>query len=105
MRGLLPNLLKNCPLAALLAAVSGVQAQNDLVFSTNTACGASPYNVVAADVNGDGTLDLVTANDGDNSLTVLTNNGAGIFTPATTNINVGGSPSVAAADVNGAGPI
>ena len=54
---------------------------------------------MAADVNGDGKVDLICANRNDNSLTVWTNNGAG-FTLAAT-VSVGARPlSVAAVDVN-----
>jgi uncharacterized protein (TIGR03437 family) len=69
------------------------------------AVGTNPQSVIAADVNGDGKPDIVTANSGDNTVTVLLGNGLGGFTAA------GGSPfaagatpvSVAAADFNGDG--
>ncbi len=65
--------------------------------------GANPYSVVAVDVNGDGKLDLVSANGGSNTLTVLANNGHGVFGSIAT-LNVGHFPlSVVAADVNGDG--
>ena len=43
-------------------------------FGSNTVAnvGRQPFSVAAADVNGDGRLDLITANFGDNTLTVLT---------------------------------
>jgi hypothetical protein len=65
----------------------------------------SPQNVVAADMNGDGYVDLITANQGANSLSVLTNNGAGVFTLwQIINVVSGANPSyVVAADVNGDG--
>jgi FlaG/FlaF family flagellin (archaellin) len=67
--------------------------------------GNSPAAVVAADVNGDGKVDLIAANYGNNSLTVLTNNGSGGFGLYTV-AGVGAAPtSVAAADVNGDGKI
>jgi hypothetical protein len=54
-----------------------------------------------ADVNGDGLPDLISANDGDNSLTVYTNVGGGMFRYSAT-LGVGSGPfCVAAADVNG----
>ena len=46
--------------------------------------GSDPLSVVAADVNGDGKVDLISANYGDNTLTVLTNNGSGGFVLAST---------------------
>jgi uncharacterized protein (TIGR03437 family) len=72
------------------------------------AVGANPQSVAALDVNGDGKPDLVTANAGDNTVTVLLgnlSNASGGFTAA------GGSPfaagstpvSLATADFNGDG--
>jgi hypothetical protein len=65
--------------------------------------GANPFSVIAVDVNGDCKLDLISANAGDNTLTVLTNNGNGFFGSNAT-LNVGSIPAcVVAADVNGDG--
>jgi len=77
----------------------------NFVLASSPGVGAGPYSVVAADVNGDGRVDLISANSGTNTLTVLANNGSGGFgynaTPG-----VGGSPhSVVAADVNGDGKV
>jgi hypothetical protein len=67
--------------------------------------GSGPSSVTAADVNGDGSMDLICANYNDNALTVLTNNGSGHFTVASTPA-VGDSPQcVTAADVNGDGKV
>jgi hypothetical protein len=67
--------------------------------------GSNPISVVAADVNGDGKLDLISANDGANTLTVLTNNGSGGFVVASSP-GVGNGPvAVVAADVNGDGKV
>ena len=41
--------------------------------------GSLPYGVTAADFNGDGILDLATANNGDNDVAVLFGNGDGTF--------------------------
>jgi uncharacterized protein (TIGR03437 family) len=62
-------------LMAGLAATSVAQT-GYLTYPT----GISPSGVTAADLNGDGLPDLVIANSGSNSLTVLLNNGTGGFT-------------------------
>ena len=68
----------------------------------------SPFDVVAADVNGDGNLDIVVSNWGtsnagtnDGSVTVLLGKGNGTFQAAQTFPSGGAeAPSVAVADVN-----
>ena len=70
--------------------------------------GAEPRSVAMADLTGDGKLDLVTANYGSNSLSVLLNTMApGATTPSFTvgqNFTTGTNPfSVAVADLNGDG--
>jgi hypothetical protein len=67
--------------------------------------GNAPVCVVAADVNNDGKLDLICANEDDNTLTVLTNNGSGGFGSYAT-LNAGIGPvCVVAADVNNDGKL
>jgi hypothetical protein len=74
-------------------------------FYATLTVGHGPASVLAADVNGDGTLDLITANTGDNTLTVLTNDGSGGFELAVT-LPVGITPyGAAAADLNGDGKL
>jgi hypothetical protein len=61
--------------------------------------------VTAADLNDDGRIELITANANDDTLTVLTNDGGGIFSSNASYI-VGGYPTyVAVADVNGDGKL
>lgn len=60
---------------------------------------------MAADVNGDGLIDLISANYANNTLSVLTNDGAGGFGLALSPDVGGGSQSVSAADVNGDGMV
>jgi hypothetical protein len=78
--------------------------------STNYIIGSYPLSLTAADFNGDGKLDLILANYDyppviENTLTILTNNGNGGFTIASSPV-VGLDPnSVAVADVNGDGKL
>ena len=48
-------------------------------FEATLTVGNDPYSVVAADVNSDGKPDLICANSSAGTLTVLTNNGSGVF--------------------------
>jgi hypothetical protein len=67
--------------------------------------GSNPRGVAAVDVNGDGKLDLVSADYNSGQLTVFTNNGSGGFVFVGT-YPVGGSPNmVVAADINGDGKV
>jgi hypothetical protein len=69
--------------------------------------GSMPWSVALGDVNGDGRLDIVTANSSDNTVSVLLGDGAGRFEAApTAPFNVGPGPNaVALGDVNGDGKL
>jgi hypothetical protein len=67
----------------------------------NDSGGTSTFSVAVADVNQDGKPDLIAANYGSNSVTVLLGNGDGTFQPAVTYSSGGlAAVSVAVADVN-----
>ncbi|MBV9927201.1 MAG: VCBS repeat-containing protein [Acidobacteria bacterium] len=71
--------------------------------STDYTCGFGPQAVLARDLNGDGRIDLVTANGRDLTLSVLPGKGDGTF-KAPTSYEVNGGPvSMASADFNGDG--
>ena len=75
------------------------------VLASSPGTGVSPEALTAADVNGDGKVDLICANYSDWTLTVLTNNGHGGFVLASTPNTGNGPESVTAADVNGDGKV
>jgi hypothetical protein len=64
--------------------------------------GAGPMGITAADLNGDGVIDIATANSGDDTATVLLNDGRAGFTRK--DYEVGVFPvSIVSADLNGDG--
>jgi hypothetical protein len=98
-------------------AISPLHLQNSLLVLTNdgngiygsnaiyTVGGGYSSSVVAADVNGDGYVDLICVRAGSKSLAVLMNKGGSGFA-APVNYPVGTQPfSVVAADLNGDGKV
>jgi hypothetical protein len=68
--------------------------------------GANPTDLVSADFNGDGNLDLAVTNSTDNTLTILLGNGDGTFSPVTSSPATGTTPfGLAAGDFNGDGKL
>jgi hypothetical protein len=62
-----------------------------------------PSSMAAADINGDGSVDLLCANGGDQSLSIFTNNGHGYFFSNALISLSANAQSVVATDVNGDG--
>ena len=72
------------------------------------AVGFSPRSIVAADFNGDGKIDLATGNfgstiNGQGSISILLNKGAGSFAPRNDLVTSENIESITAADFNGDG--
>ena len=73
-------------------------------FQANYAAGAGPASLAVADYNLDGFPDLTIADTTDNAVTVLFNEGKGVFTTLIPEIPVGAAPvSIVSADFNGDG--
>jgi len=74
--------------------------------SPTTGSGSEPYSVTLGDVNGDGKLDIITANKDDDTASVLLGNGNGTFIASLPAPSTGDSPrSVTLGDVNGDGKL
>jgi hypothetical protein len=91
-----------------LVCAPTLYAQISFELSSSPMVGSNPRSIVAADVNGDGAPDLVTANQNSlsgNTVTVLTNKGKGEFWGAST-LRAESQPySIAAGDFTGNGTI
>lgn len=86
----------------LLAGLHQAAAQLSFDAAANYTVGNGPVSVTAADVNGDGKVDLICANNYDNTLSVLTNNGSsGFGSNATLNVGSGPDSVKAFTNVNG----
>ena len=73
------------------------------IFSSGT--NSQPRGVTLGDVNGDGRLDIITANNGSASASLLLGNGNGTFQTAATFATGTGPRSVTLGDVNGDGKL
>jgi FG-GAP-like repeat/Abnormal spindle-like microcephaly-assoc'd, ASPM-SPD-2-Hydin/Cep192 domain 4 len=85
--------------------LSSASAQTYLFNQAVFATGVEPEALAAADFNGDGKLDLVTVNHGDNTVSILLSNGDGTFQPHV-DYATGANPAwVAVADFNNDGKL
>jgi len=77
-------------------------------FSSSTSSvpvGTNPTSIAAADVDGDGDLDLLVANGSDDNVSLLLNDGSGVFT-ATSVITAGNNPTgLTLGDIDGDGDL
>jgi hypothetical protein len=90
----------NLVVAGLALLAYNLQAQVSFAPAVAYAVGKNPHSVTTADVNGDGKLDLICANSGTNTLSVLTNDGNGGFLLASMLVVGNGPQWVVATDVN-----
>ncbi|HEY1773847.1 MAG TPA: VCBS repeat-containing protein [Gammaproteobacteria bacterium] len=76
-----------------------------VVFSTNlhTGAGVAPSEIDTLDLNGDGWVDIITANGSDGTFTVMLNDGHGTFTSVKQYAVASDVTVLAAVDVNGDG--
>lgn len=91
---------------AIVLALAGTESYAgalSLAAKVNYGTGSLPYGVVTADLNHDGKADMVSVNNGANSVSVLLGNGDGTF-KTRVNYATGAQPTaVVVADVNGDG--
>ena len=85
------------------AGGGGMPLALSFAAAVNYDSGPNPYSVTAGDWNGDGKLDLVTANGGSINVSILLGNGNGTFQPKVDYAAGVGPISVTAGDWNGDG--
>ena len=91
------NLLAAVPAGAVTVNLLTTPGTFGFTNASTPVVDNDPHSLVAADVNGDGKLDLITADYTSKRLTVMTNNGSGVFVQAVS-MHFGIAPmSVAAA--------
>jgi flagellin-like hook-associated protein FlgL len=88
---------------AINSSVGGKLGTGEFNALASVAVGDSPGAIATADLNGDGIQDIVTANNSDDTVSVLLGDGSGAFTTKATML-VGNNPlSIALSDFNGDG--
>ena len=85
--------------------VESAFASGNFVLDSNYAVGAAPRSVISADFNGDGYLDLATANTNANNVSVLLNNGDSSFATYVTYEIDRVARAIFAADLDGDGDL
>ena len=102
-----PRLVALAAVALMLPAVSASAAPGHVGFSPGpnspVAVGSQPRAITSGDLDGDGNLDLVTANSGSDSVTPMFGNGSGSFTGGPgVSVSPGDDPrAIVVADLNG----
>lgn len=85
----------------------GVLDEGDICYSAQIlgVVGDGPGSIAAADFNRDGLLDLATANFNSNDITILLNQGGGVFSPQAPFFAGQGPQSLVAGDLNNDGAV
>lgn len=97
------NVMKKFLLIILLGYINQINAQGCFNSATTYSTISSPYTICNADFNGDGKIDLVTANPYSNNVSLFLGTGTGTFS-SPTNFTVAAANSaygVISADFNG----
>ncbi|MFN0207168.1 MAG: beta strand repeat-containing protein [Planctomycetota bacterium] len=83
-----------------------VYSQSEPIYpSAEYASGTAPAGVAAADMTGDGKIDLITVNSGSNNISMIRSKGSGLFSPPA-NTATGAAPAhVTILDVNNNGSL
>jgi hypothetical protein len=103
------NLLTNSPSGGSLSSLNtdGIIGWGTFAFNARITLPSGSFGLATADINGDGKLDVISANQDTRTLSIFTNNGAGALT-LSTNIAFDDPflvRAVSAGDMNGDGKV
>lgn len=88
---------------SIFSSLGGEMGDGTFKNGVTVSTGTNPHSVSLGDLNGDGHVDIITANYSDDNISVLLGNGDGSFGSAKSYVVGDGADSISLGDINGDG--